>query len=63
MPRFLPAASDAPIAAFDKDGIRVLMAVASNPPNPNTMALMVSFMNQNPTPVTQFEFLAAVPKV
>lgn len=51
------------MTAFDKDGIRILVHTASNPPNPDTTALMLTFMNQNAIPVPQFEFLAAVPKV
>ena len=40
-----PTATDPPVAAFDKNGIRILMHTASNPPSPDTMALLVSFMN------------------
>jgi hypothetical protein len=63
MPRASHAGAEPPVTAFDKDGIRILIHTASNPPSADTTALMLTYMNQNAAPVPQFEFLAAVPKV
>eukprot|EP00123_Amoebidium_parasiticum_P014487 comp22518_c1_seq1/m.34126 comp22518_c1_seq1/g.34126 ORF comp22518_c1_seq1/g.34126 comp22518_c1_seq1/m.34126 type:complete len:626 (-) comp22518_c1_seq1:713-2590(-) len=61
-PESFQPSSHPPIVALDQDNVRVLMFVAANPPRPDVMAVNVSFLNQNTAPLTNIEFLAAVPK-
>jgi hypothetical protein len=58
----MSAGPEPPVTAFDKDGIRILIHTAANPPSPDVTALMLTYMNQNAVVIPQFEFLAAVPK-
>ncbi|KAL0993099.1 hypothetical protein UPYG_G00103220 [Umbra pygmaea] len=53
-----------PVTAYDKDGVRVLLNVATDCPpcRPDVLVLVVSTLNTAPLPVQNIVFQAAVPK-
>lgn len=53
----------APIPAYDKNGVKVVMHIASNKPRDDVLVIVISTMSMNTEAVRKFSFQAAVPKV
>lgn len=51
-----------PFIAFQKNGLTITFNVLKQPSNPNITTVNVSFSNSQFSPMTNFEFKAAVPK-
>ena len=56
-----PAASIPSITAFEKSGLKIVFQLAR--PDPTTISIDMSASNANPSPLEEFVFQAAVPKV
>ena len=52
-----------PITAFEKAGLKIQFNFERSPSNPSVTAITLSATNVTPTPMTNFLFQAAVPKV
>ena len=57
------AGSLAPVVGYDKNGIKILLHFGKDQPRPDVQVMAVSTMSTNPSPVKNFSFQAAVPKV
>nr|XP_022319091.1 ADP-ribosylation factor-binding protein GGA1-like isoform X3 [Crassostrea virginica] len=53
----------APLNAYDKNGLKIVIHVAKNKPRENVTVMVVSTISTNTNPVKNFVFQAAVPKV
>ena len=53
----------APVIAYDKSGIRILLHYGRDRPRPDVEVMALSTMSTNTCPITNFSFQAAVPKV
>lgn len=51
------------LVAYDKNGLKITFTLEPYPSMPNTTAINVEARNNNPMPITEFLFQAAVPKV
>lgn len=54
--------TNAPITAYDKNGVKVILHFAKDSPRPDITVMVVSVMSTNTSPVAGFVFQAAVPK-
>ncbi|XP_065181214.1 ADP-ribosylation factor-binding protein GGA1-like [Sycon ciliatum] len=54
--------SKPPLVAFDKNGLRMLVFITQNVPQPNVQTYVVQTMNTSMAAITNFSFQAAVPK-
>ena len=65
LPPAAPAPAPAPsipsITAFEKSGLKIVFQLAR--PDPTTINIDMSASNANPSPLEEFVFQAAVPKV
>jgi ADP-ribosylation factor-binding protein GGA len=52
-----------PMAAYDKNGIKIMFHFGKDRPRPDVLVVAVSIMNSNTSAVRGFVFQAAVPKV
>lgn len=59
----LISGTNAPITAYDKNGVKVILHFAKDSPRPDITVMVVSVMSTNTSPVAGFVFQAAVPKV
>lgn len=65
VPVFTPAAAptNPSFKAFEKNGLAVVFELSKpNPSNPASTTILCRFANQNPTPISNLVFQAAVPK-
>ena len=53
----------APVTAYDKNGLKILIHVAKNRPREDVSVMVVSAMSTNTSLVKGLVFQAAVPKV
>jgi len=53
----------APVVAYDKNGIRILLHYGKDRPRPDVQVMALSTMSTNTCPIMNFSFQAAVPKV
>lgn len=53
----------APVVAYDKNGIKILLHFGKDRPRPDVQVMAVSTMSTNTSPIKNFSFQAAVPKV
>lgn len=53
----------APVVGYDKNGIKILLHFGKDRPRPDVQVMAVSTMSNNVTPIKNFSFQAAVPKV
>eukprot|EP00055_Hartaetosiga_balthica_P012755 m.62923 g.62923 ORF g.62923 m.62923 type:complete len:629 (+) comp8047_c4_seq2:103-1989(+) len=54
--------SASPVHAYDANGLKINIHLAQNSPHPSLSVFVVSFLNQNSSPLTNLNFQAAVPK-
>ncbi|XP_061196347.1 ADP-ribosylation factor-binding protein GGA1-like [Saccostrea echinata] len=55
--------STAPVNAYDKNGLKIVIHLAKNKPREDVTVMVVSTISTNTNPVKNFVFQAAVPKV
>ncbi|XP_048758958.2 ADP-ribosylation factor-binding protein GGA1-like isoform X5 [Ostrea edulis] len=55
--------SMAPLNAYDKNGLKIVIHIAKNKPREDVTVMVVSTISTNTNPVKNFVFQAAVPKV
>lgn len=53
----------APLNAYDKNGLKIVIHIAKNKPREDVTVMVVSTISTNTNPVKNFVFQAAVPKV
>lgn len=53
----------APLNAYDKNGLKIVIHVAKNKPREDVKVMVVSTISTNTNPIKNFVFQAAVPKV
>lgn len=53
----------APLDAYDKNGLKIVIHVAKNKPREDVKVMVVSTISTNTNPIKNFVFQAAVPKV
>jgi len=52
-----------PVVAYDKNGIKILFHFGKDRPRRDVQVMAVSMMSTNTSPIKNFSFQAAVPKV
>ena len=52
-----------PVVAYDKNGVKILLHFGKDRPRPDVQVMAVSTMSTNTSPIKNFSFQAAVPKV
>lgn len=53
----------APLNAYDKNGLKIVIHIAKNKPREDVKVMVVSTISTNTNPIKNFVFQAAVPKV
>lgn len=53
----------APLNAYDKNGLKIVIHVAKNKPREDVKVMVVSTISTKTNPIKNFVFQAAVPKV
>lgn len=63
LPPVAPAAAPAGQVAYDKEGLKILLAAQASPTRPGLVRVVASFQTTGTNVVTGMNFQAAVPKV